>query len=54
MKIKYLKNVTSPPSQVGKAGETKDVSKRIATLLIKGGFAERAKDVKQRTDTKGK
>lgn len=54
MKIKYLTTVTSPSNQAGKKGETKDVSERIARLLIKGGFAKTVKGkthVDKRTDS---
>ncbi len=39
MDIKYLRDVTSPPSQVGKAGDIKNVDRHIADRLIAGGFA---------------
>ena len=46
VKIKYKRNVTSPPNQVGKAGETKDVEPRIARNLVKGGYAEEVRSEK--------
>lgn len=46
MKIRYLRDVTSPPAQTGKKDEVKDVSKAVAERLINGGFAKPIKKEK--------
>lgn len=51
MRVKYLRDVTSPKEQQGKAGETKELPDRIARLLLSGGFVEK---VNPKPDTKEK
>jgi len=41
VKVKYLRDVTSPREQQGKAGEVKDLPDRIARLLLAGRFVEK-------------
>jgi len=43
MKIKYIRDVTSPRVQVGRIGDIRDVDRRTARILITGGFAETIK-----------
>ena len=41
MQVKYLRDVTSPKEQQGKAGEVKDLPDRIARSLLEGRFVEK-------------
>ena len=56
MKIKYLEDITDPPSQRGSAGDIKevgeDISKADARLLLNGGHVESIKEVKQAEEAK--
>ena len=49
MRIKYLRNVSSPPWQVGNVDDVKDVDVRTGRILIEGGFAEEVKTNKKKT-----
>jgi len=40
MKVKYLKDVQSPPDSVGKTGEVRELDRDVANHLIKGGYVE--------------
>lgn len=51
MRVKYLRDVTSPKEQQGKAGEVKDLPDRIARLLLSGRFVEKV-EPKPRTQEK--
>lgn len=56
MKIHYLRDVSWPSEQAGKAGEEREVSAHIAHCLITGGFAQKVEElsnVKQGTDFEG-
>jgi len=51
VEVKYLRTVTSPREQQGKAGEVKDLPDRIARLLIAGRFVEQV-NPKPKTEEK--
>ncbi len=42
MKVRFLKDVTSPPCQAGKKDEIRDIERRIALMLIRSGHVEDA------------
>jgi hypothetical protein len=48
VKVKYIRNVQSPPESVGKTGEVRELQKHIADRLIKGGYVEIVKAKKSK------
>lgn len=38
MKVKFLKDISTPAAQQGRAGEVKELPDRLAKNLIKGGY----------------
>lgn len=38
--VKYLRSVTHPKEQQGEEGQVREVTDRIAGLLLSGGFVE--------------
>lgn len=54
-KVKYLRDITTPAAQSGRAGEIKELPDRLAKSLIAGGYVSadlKAKTVKEVTREK--
>ncbi|MBN1807183.1 MAG: hypothetical protein JW837_18195 [Sedimentisphaerales bacterium] len=48
VKVKYVKNVQSPPESVGRTGEVREMEEHIADRLLKGGYVEIVKAKKSK------
>lgn len=45
MKIRFVKNVITPPDKAGKVGDVKELKNEIAEWLIANGYAESAEQI---------
>ena len=54
VKVKYLQEVTSPPAQVGKIGDVKDLDVVIAKHLIEDGFVRKVEEKAKKEKGKDK
>ena len=48
MKVRYLRDVRTPPHQVGKTGDEKDLAKDVAEHLLSRGYVEKADHKKKK------
>lgn len=54
MKVRYLKDVSSPSDQYGKKGEVRELDRDIATHLISGGYVEDVENPAPKAEPKAK